>query len=81
VVRAEMLHARNIVQLTVEFCMGGCEDRTWAREAEEFPLLKAVVRERLKQRAGKMLGRCYGDLWIVEIIGGAVITCSSESCV
>jgi hypothetical protein len=28
VVRAEMLHARNIVQLTVEFCMGGCEDRT-----------------------------------------------------
>jgi hypothetical protein len=27
--------------------MGGCKDRTWAREAEESPLLEVVVRERL----------------------------------
>jgi hypothetical protein len=34
-------------QLSVEFCTGGCEERTWAREAEESPLLEAVTRERL----------------------------------
>jgi hypothetical protein len=34
-----------------------CEERSWAREAEESPLLEAVVRERLvkKQQAGKGL--------------------------
>jgi hypothetical protein len=26
------------------------------------------------------LSGCYGDLWIVDISGGAVIACSSESC-
>jgi hypothetical protein len=30
----------------VELCMGGCEERTWAREAEEYPLLEAITRER-----------------------------------
>jgi hypothetical protein len=30
-----------------QFCTGGSEDRTWAHEAEESPLLKAVARERL----------------------------------
>jgi hypothetical protein len=38
-----------------EFCTGGCEDRTWEREAEESPLLEAAARERLvkTQQAGK----------------------------
>jgi hypothetical protein len=30
-------------QLRVEFCTRGCEDRTWAREAEGFLLLEAVA--------------------------------------
>jgi hypothetical protein len=40
-----------------EFCTGGCEDRTWAREAEEPLLLEAVARERLvkTQKSGKGL--------------------------
>jgi hypothetical protein len=44
--------------------MGGCEDRTCAREDEESPLLEAVVRERLMktQQGGKGLGECCGDL-------------------
>jgi hypothetical protein len=33
--------------LRAESCTGGCEDRTWALEAEELPLLEAVARERL----------------------------------
>jgi hypothetical protein len=33
--------------LRVEFCTGGCEDRTLAREDEESTLLGAVARERL----------------------------------
>jgi hypothetical protein len=41
----------------VECCMGGCADRTWSREAEEYQLLEAVARERLvkTQQAGKGL--------------------------
>jgi hypothetical protein len=37
------------------FCIGSCEERTGAHEAEEFPLLKDIVRERLMktQQAGK----------------------------
>jgi hypothetical protein len=31
--------------LRVEFCMGGCENKTLAREAEESPLLEAIARE------------------------------------
>jgi hypothetical protein len=44
-------------QFRVQFCTGGCEERTWAREAEESPLLEAVARERLMkiQQAGKRL--------------------------
>jgi hypothetical protein len=64
-----------------EFCTEGCEG-TWEREAEESPLLEAVARECLvkTQQAGKGLA-CVGDLWIVEISGGAVITCTYELCV
>jgi hypothetical protein len=40
-----------------EFRTGVCEERTWASEAEEHPLLKAVAREQLvkTQQAGKGL--------------------------
>jgi hypothetical protein len=43
--------------VVTEFCMGGCEERTGAREAEESSLLEAVVRERMvkAQQAGKCL--------------------------
>jgi hypothetical protein len=70
-------------RLTVEFYTWGCEDRTRAREAEEFPLLEVVARERLvkTQQVQKRLSGCCGDLWIVEISDSAVITCSSEWCV
>jgi hypothetical protein len=46
-----------IVQVTVEFCKGGCDKRTSVREAGESPLLQAVARERLvkTQQAGKAL--------------------------
>jgi hypothetical protein len=38
-----------------QFPTGVCEERTWAREAEESPLLEAVARERLVKtlQAGK----------------------------
>jgi hypothetical protein len=46
-------------QLSVEkhFYTWGCEERSWAREDGDFPLLEAVVRERLvkTQQAGKGL--------------------------
>jgi hypothetical protein len=32
---------------SVEFCAGNCEDRTWAREAKEAPLLGTFASERL----------------------------------
>jgi hypothetical protein len=66
----------------VEFCTDGCDKRTWARKTEKYPLLETAVRERLVkiQQAGKSLSRCCDDLWIVEISGGAVITCSTEWC-
>jgi hypothetical protein len=32
-----------------EFCMGGCDKRTRAREAEESSLLEAIARKRLKK--------------------------------
>jgi hypothetical protein len=56
VVRAEELSWR-LLWRPSEFCTGGYEERTWAREAEESPLLEAVVRERLvkTQQAGKGL--------------------------
>jgi hypothetical protein len=42
---------------SVEFYKGGCEDRSWTLEAEEFPLLEAVAREQFVkiQQAGKGL--------------------------
>jgi hypothetical protein len=45
-------------------CTGVCDKRTWAREAEEFPLLYYVAKERLgkTQQAGKGLA-------------GAVVSC------
>jgi hypothetical protein len=48
-------------------------------EAEESPLLEAVARGMLlkTQQAGKRLSGCYGDLSIVEISCGVVVTCSS----
>jgi hypothetical protein len=62
-----------------EFCVVRCDKKTRAWEAEESPLLKAIAREPLlTQQAGKWLSWCCGDLWIVEINSGAVITCSSE---
>jgi hypothetical protein len=50
-------------QLKVEFCTGGCEDRTSVREAEESPLLEAIAREWVMktQQAGKRLRKCCSD--------------------
>jgi hypothetical protein len=31
----------------VQICMGECEERTWASEAEETPLLENISRKRL----------------------------------
>jgi hypothetical protein len=49
-------------------------------EAEEFPLLEAVARERYVKtlQAGEDLA--YSDLQSVEISDSAVITCNSEWC-
>jgi hypothetical protein len=66
-----------------DFCKGIYEERAWASEPEEYPLLEAVARERLvkTQQAGKSLACGGGDLWIVESSDGAVIACSAECCV
>jgi hypothetical protein len=47
-----------------EFCTGGCEDRTPAREAEESLFLEAVARERLAKtyQAAKRFSVCCSDL-------------------
>jgi hypothetical protein len=45
VVRAEMLWATYSVD--GQFCTGVCEEMTWARKAEESPMLEAVARKRL----------------------------------
>jgi hypothetical protein len=76
VVRAEKLSWRQLGRPSPGF-MTVCEERTWAREAEEFPLLEAVARELpvKTQQAGKGLAGSVG------ISGGAVSACSSESCV
>jgi hypothetical protein len=44
--------------------MGRFEDRTSAREVEEFTLLEAVIKERLvkAEQAGKTFSECCGDL-------------------
>jgi hypothetical protein len=61
-----------------EFCMGVCEEKrqlkgsrhsegTWAREAEEVPLIEAVARERpMKTQQGG------------EDLAGAVVTCRDQ---
>jgi hypothetical protein len=68
---------------SVQLWDGGQTGMAWVRDAEESPLLEAVVRERVvnTQQAGKKLCGCCGDLWIVEIRGRIVIACSAESCV
>jgi hypothetical protein len=38
---------RKIIEVPSQYCTGVCEERTWAREAEESLLLEAVARERL----------------------------------
>jgi hypothetical protein len=53
-VRAEELSWKELGRPN-QFCTGGYEERIWAREAEESPLLEAVARERLvkTQQAAK----------------------------
>jgi hypothetical protein len=53
-----------VSQMRVELCMGGSENRTSAREAEESPLLEAVARERLMKtkQAVQKLGECCDNL-------------------
>jgi hypothetical protein len=51
------------VDSRLAFCTGGCDKRTWAREAEESSLVEAVARDRLKtQQAGERLHECCADL-------------------
>jgi hypothetical protein len=51
--------------------MGGCEERAWAREAEECPLLEAAARERLvkTQQAGQGLAGAVViyELWRLAV--------------
>jgi hypothetical protein len=53
-----------LVESWVQLCIGGCEDRTWAREAEESPLLEAVARERLVETQQTVKG-----------LAGAMVIC------
>jgi hypothetical protein len=59
-----MAASLGVSQLRVEFCTGGCEETTLAREAEESPLLETAARERLMkiQQAGERLSGCYDNL-------------------
>jgi hypothetical protein len=63
VILAEMLYKKEKSQWKAKFCTGGCEERTRAREVEEFPLLKDVAMERLMktQQDGKILSGSCGD--------------------
>jgi hypothetical protein len=69
----------NILQLisSVQLQDDGQPAVVWTHEAEETPLLEAVAREWLvkTKQAGK------GLVGAVEICGGAVIICTSKSCV
>jgi hypothetical protein len=83
--------SRNVTQTQTQTQLKGIErvqlrdvsrtGRTWAREAEESPLLEAVAREQLLKtlRTGEDLVFA-AVICSVKISGGAVITCSSESC-
>jgi hypothetical protein len=65
-VRAEELSWRDLGWPN-QFCMGVYEERNWAREAEESPLLGALARKRLvkTQQAGKTLtyAMVIWELW------------------
>jgi hypothetical protein len=56
---------------SVEFCTGACEERTWARVAEESLLSEVVARERLvnTQQAGKGLAGAVVicELWRLAV--------------
>jgi hypothetical protein len=60
------------VMSSVELCTGGCEAKTWARKAEESPLLEAVAEEQLVkiQQAGKGLvgAVVICELWILAVL-------------
>jgi hypothetical protein len=58
-----------------EFCTGGCEERTCAREGEEFPRLESVARERLVNtyQTGKDLA---GAVVICELWRLALVLCN-----
>jgi hypothetical protein len=60
-----------------ELCTGVCEERTWARESEEYPLLEAVARERLvkTQQDRKSLA---GAVVICELSRLAMVNNSSH---
>jgi hypothetical protein len=47
-----------------QFCTGVCEERTWALESDEYPLLEAVVRKRLVE-----------TLQAEKSLAGAVVIC------
>jgi hypothetical protein len=68
-------------QLRVEFCTGGCEDRTWVLEAEESPMSVAIAREWLVKTLQVGEDLACSDLLSVEFSDSAVITCNSEQCV
>jgi hypothetical protein len=56
--------SRNVTLSSLQFCMGGCEKKTRARESEESPLLEAAAREWLVKiwQVGKRLSAGCGDL-------------------
>jgi hypothetical protein len=62
------------VMSSAKFCMGGCENRTLARDAEESPLLEAIAREQLvrTQQARKGLA---GAVVICELWRFVVALC------
>jgi hypothetical protein len=71
VVILKTIGATEWVVSSVEFCTGGCEERIWAREAEDSQLLEAVIRERLvkTQQAGKCLAGAVVicELWRLAV--------------
>jgi hypothetical protein len=64
-----------VVDSWQEFYTDGFDKRTWAREAEESPLLEAAARERVvkSQQAARRLSWCCGFLWSVQLSDNAVI--------
>jgi hypothetical protein len=66
-----MATSLGVRQLRVEFCTGGCEEKTRVLEAEESPLLEVVARERLMkaQQSGNGLSGVgvICDLWRLKM--------------